>query len=102
MVSLLDCKPVLRVIDVGRVISGIALCISLYKGAEFQACHDGIDRGIWFGVWERDGEDNMEGLPGTPLPDWLGSCIAGITCSEEGSCMSLPPLQKGLGLAICE
>lgn len=29
MISFLGCKPVLRVIDVGRVISGIALCISI-------------------------------------------------------------------------
>lgn len=76
MVSFFDCKPVLRVIDEGRVVSGIALCISI-QGAEFPACYGEIDRGNGL-EYGKDMGDSMEGFPGTLVPYLLGSCIADI------------------------
>lgn len=76
--GLLDCKPVLGVIDAGRIISGIALCISI-QGAEFPAFFGEIERGNGLG-YGRDMRDSMEGFPGTLVPYLLGSCIADIIC----------------------
>lgn len=92
-VPLLGCKPVLRVIDAGRVI------YKEHTRSSFQHAMVGLIEGYGLGYGRGMG-DNIEVLPG--LPDLMGSCIAGITCSEEGSHLSLPPLQKGLGLAIWE
>lgn len=69
MVSLLGCKPVLRVIDKGESYLGLPY-VSLYKGAEFPACH----RGIWFGLWERHGEQHGG-------PSWNSAArLAGVLC----------------------
>ena len=92
MLSLIGCKPVLRVIAAERVI---------YKEQSFQHAMVGLIEGYGLGYGRGMGE-NMEVLPGTLLPDLLESCIAGIICSVEGSYLSLSPLEKGLGLDIWE